>query len=185
MRVEDGGSIPKAAEAGLVITIVDVNEAPSFTGDCTSSCSVTIDEGDTSGRQVKQLFATDPDKAVCSLKFSIVSSDRTYFNIDEVSGVITTAKPIDRETKEIYQLQVVVRDCASPPLTDMTTVTVVASDVNDNAPRFPVARYSANVVENQAAGTFVTRTRATGLLNGFSFYLFIYHQSSIFELINV
>ena len=136
-----------------------------FTGDCSSGCRLSIDEGNTTGRQVKQLSATSPDKSACKLKFSITSSDRSYFSIHQTSGMITTKSAIDRETKEVYELRVVVRDCASPPLTDSVTVFVTANDINDNAPRFPVSKYTANVNENQRSGTIVIRTQATGELN--------------------
>ena len=162
IRVEDGGNPKKSDMADLIINIVNVNEAPVFTGDCSSGCRVNIDEGNGIGRPVKQLFATDPDTAACRLKFSITSSDRAYFSIDQTSGMITTKSAIDRETKEVYELRVVVADCANPPLTDSATLFVNANDINDNAPRFPVAKYVANVNENQGSGTSVTRVQATG-----------------------
>ena len=141
-----------------------------FTGDCSSGCRLSIDEGNTIGRQVKQLSATDPDNSACQLKFSITSSDRSYLSIHQTSGMITTKSAIDRETKEVYELLVVVEDCASPPLTDSVTVFVTANDINDNAPQFSVSKYIANVNENQGSGTSVTKTQATGglILLGFS-----------------
>ena len=162
IRVQDGGNPPKSDEADLVININDVNEPPAFTGDCSTGCQLNIDEGDAIGRQLKQLNARDPDKTACQLKFAITSSDRAYFKIHETTGLITTKSAIDRETKEVYELHVVVRDCANPPLTDKVTIVVTANDLNDNAPRFPVAKYTANVNENQGGGTPVTRTQATG-----------------------
>lgn len=163
IRAEDGGSPPKADEADLVINIQNVNEAPSFTGTCRSSCNLNIDEGDVVNRRVRQLTAFDPDGGACILKFAIASSDRSYFAIHETNGHITTKSAIDRETKEVYQLRVIVRDCAKPPLTDETTVTITANDINDNAPRFPVNKYLANVEENQNSGITVIRTQATGI----------------------
>ena len=162
IRVEDGGSPQKSDMAELIINVVSVNEAPMFTGDCSSGCSLTIDEGNTTGRQVKQLSATSPDNSACQLKFSITSSDGSYFSIHQTSGMITTKSTIDRETKEVYELRVVVRDCASPPLTDSVTVFVTANDINDNAPRFSASNHTAYVNEDQVSGTSITRTQATG-----------------------
>ena len=165
IRVEDGGNPKKSDMADLIINIVNVNEPPVFTGDCSSGCRVSIDEGNVIGRPVKQLSATDPEITACQLKFSITSSDRAYFSIGLKSGMITTKSAIDRETKEVYQLRVVVADCANPPLTDSVTVFVNANDINDNAPRFPVAKYAANVNENQRSGTSVATVKATGEFN--------------------
>ena len=177
--MEDGGSPKKSDTADLIINIIDVNEPPMFTGDCSSGCRLNIDEGDGIGRQVKQLSATDPEKSACGLKFSITSSDKSYFSIGQTSGMITTKSPIDRETKETYELHVVVRDCANPPLSDSVTVFVTANDINDNTPLFPVAKYTANVNENQGAGTRVIRTQATGkfrlfMINSFFVYVYFY-----------
>eukprot|EP00794_Sanderia_malayensis_P006323 gene6323-7047_t len=162
--VQDTGSPVKTDVAVLVINIININEPPTFTGDCAlfGGCSVSINEGNTVGRVVKTLTATDPDTTLqCTLQYEIVSSDKHYFNINPTTGLITTSKPIDRELKEVYLLIVDVKDCSDPPLKDRTTVTVTALDINDNAPAFPVSRYSATVLENQSQGTVVVTVSAT------------------------
>ena len=162
IRVEDGGNPQKSNMTDLIINIVDVNEAPMFTGNCSSGCRLSIDEGNTIGLELLQLSAIDPDTSPCQLTFSSTSSDRSYFSIHQTSGMITTKSAIDRETKEVYELRVVVEDCASPPLTDSVTVLVTANDINDNAPRFPVSKYTVRVNETHGSGIRDTRAQATG-----------------------
>ncbi len=165
VRVEDSGNPVKFDEAVLTINIQDVDEPPMFTGDCAQGCSVSINEGDAINRVIKTLTATDPDTSQqCTLQYEIVSSDKYYFKIDRTSGLVQTRRPIDRELKDVYVLMVDVRDCSNPPLKDRTTITVTALDVNDNAPVFPVSRYSATVMENKPQGTRVIQVAASGEL---------------------
>jgi len=51
-------------------------------------------------------------------------------------------------------------DHGQQALTSDVTLVVHVLDVNDNAPRFDVTSYSADVVENSLIGTFVTKVRA-------------------------
>lgn len=83
-------------------------------------------------------------------RFSIVDGDPWgWFRLDPVTGILTTAAPLDRERSARVTLDVVANTLA---FFARTSVTVTLDDVNDNAPRFvqPLARVS--VVESWPTG---------------------------------
>ncbi|XP_051903998.1 protocadherin-16-like [Hippocampus zosterae] len=68
-------------------------------------------------------------------------------NIDETSGIITTARRLDRERRDRYSFIAVT-------VTGVTIqVAVTVNDINDHAPRFPKSRAHLKIPEHTAAGT--------------------------------
>ena len=85
------------------------------------------------GREVGRVHLQASNKQV-SAKYFIVDGDQSaVFSIDESTGILTTAKRIDREIKASYQLTVVARSGSSY---GKTTVNIIIHDVNDNSPVF-------------------------------------------------
>lgn len=96
---------------------------------------------------------------VSSLRFSFLTKprpDRRFFAIDEVSGVLHTTLPIDRESicpseaDCVSQFDVAVRPI---PFFRIVKVKVEILDVNDNAPQFPEQRISREILESSDLGT--------------------------------
>ncbi|XP_075366269.1 protocadherin gamma-B6-like isoform X9 [Mycteria americana] len=73
---------------------------------------------------------------------------------------VVTASALDREQAPEHRVTVVARDRGSPALSSRAALVLEVSDVNDNAPVFEEAAYSAYVAENNAAGAPVLRVRA-------------------------
>ncbi|XP_063205491.1 protocadherin gamma-A12-like [Chroicocephalus ridibundus] len=73
---------------------------------------------------------------------------------------VMTAEELDRETVSEYNVTVRASDGGSPPLWSSAVLSLRVLDVNDNAPVFAEARYSARVAENNAAGALVLTVRA-------------------------
>ena len=97
------------------------------------------------GREVGRLSVNNK-QVQSSPKYSIIGGDQfKVFQIDEITGVLTTAKRIDREKQSHYELVVVARSGFSY---GMVSVNVTVQDVNDNPPRFEKTRAVAKVVEN-------------------------------------
>ena len=98
---------------------------------------------------VVTLEATDPDSPV--LTYSIESgNDGLYFSINPATGLIRTARSLDRETVSVFSLQVAARDQDNNIGT--TTLQVRVLDVNDEAPQFLQSSYTARVPENSPSG---------------------------------
>ena len=84
-----------------------------------------------------------------------------YFTINETSGELTTAKPIDRERNASLTIIVIAEDLGLQPMSSNTTVMVTISDINDNAPRFvtPLSGTEFRISENRSAIYNITNTR--------------------------
>ena len=85
------------------------------------------------------------------------------FQINSTTAVITTriSNSLDRETNDSYDLTLIATDGGNKSSTVPLVVTV--TDVNDQLPRFSQQVYYANVSEDAARGTVVTRLTATDL----------------------
>lgn len=69
------------------------NLPPSFTDDMNNH---VIPENTPIGTAVYTLKGLDPEKA--PLKYGLIGTDR--LRVDESTGIVTVAKPIDREVRE-------------------------------------------------------------------------------------
>uniref|UniRef100_A0A8C3Q4E8 Cadherin domain-containing protein n=1 Tax=Geospiza parvula TaxID=87175 RepID=A0A8C3Q4E8_GEOPR len=73
---------------------------------------------------------------------------------------VVTSGALDREQASEQRVTVVARDRGRPALWSSRELVLEVSDVNDNAPVFEEAAYSAYVAENNAAGALVLRVQA-------------------------
>lgn len=64
-------------------------------------------------------------------------------------------EPLDYEVSHEYYITVEATDGGSPPLSDMATVTINLTDVNDNRPVFSQDVYTAVVSEDAELGKTV------------------------------
>lgn len=55
---------------------------------------------------------------------------------DPVSGLITTLKPLDRETKATYKIIIEVFDQGQPPQSATRVLRINVLDIDDHRPRF-------------------------------------------------
>ncbi|XP_059681584.1 protocadherin gamma-A2-like [Gavia stellata] len=144
----------------IAITVTDVNDnAPELT---VSSSLSAISEDAPSGTVVALLHVQDRDSGAngevrCSLDggvpFELRSSQGSYYRV-------VTATELDREEVSEYNVTVRARDGGSPALWSSAVLALRVLDVNDNAPVFAEARYSARLPENNAAGALVLTVRA-------------------------
>lgn len=62
-------------------------------------------------------------------------SSQGAFSIDAVTGVISTTRSLDRESRAQYTLRAVATDgCTQGPLSSVVSLTIQVEDVNDNMP---------------------------------------------------
>ncbi|KAK2544715.1 hypothetical protein Q9966_001742 [Columba livia] len=158
VQAEDGGGLFDTVK--FVITVTDVNDnAPRIS---IQSVLSEISEDAPSGTMVALLHVQDRDsgpngKVQCSitdsLPFRLEKSFENYYRV-------VTAEELDREQVSEYNVTVRAADGGSPALWSSAVLWLRVLDVNDNAPVFAEARYSARVPENNAAGALVLRVRA-------------------------
>nr|XP_027212848.1 protocadherin Fat 3-like [Penaeus vannamei] len=108
------------------------------------------------------MHATDPDLGLSRrIKYSFVDSADGHFTIDDTEGVVSLARPLDREVRDSFTLTVRAQDHGVPPLSSTTLLTVLVADVNDNPPEFVRKLQETTVAENTKVGAEVTRVMAT------------------------
>ncbi|TNN58401.1 Neural-cadherin [Liparis tanakae] len=116
------------------------------------------------GTSVARLVASDSDSGQNrDITYSLTedSDPDGLFTIDQ-SGVLSVARPLDRERISQHYLVVIATDHGVPPLTGTATVQLPLLDVNDNGPEFEAAYYPI-VIEN-VAGPQVVRLNQTSTL---------------------
>ncbi|XP_059589348.1 protocadherin gamma-B2-like [Alligator mississippiensis] len=159
IEARDGGGL--SAHCKIDIEILDDNDnAPEVTF---TSISTPIPEDSKLGTVIALIKVRDPDATAngeytCripdNLPFKLVSSSKNYYKL-------VTAGALDRERSPDYNVTVTATDKGAPPLATTQTVRLQVSDVNDNAPLFEEASYSAYVAENNPAGASLLRVRAS------------------------
>lgn len=104
--------------------------------------------------------AVDGDKGINNkIVYSISQGPRYLFDIDATSGLVFTRAQLDREAEEnadgTFILEITVREVSKivPPPSVSTEVTIILTDVNDEAPKFRSPRYRAEINENAPYNT--------------------------------
>ncbi|XP_041081573.1 protocadherin Fat 1-like isoform X3 [Polyodon spathula] len=158
VKAIDGGG--RFCQADIVLTLEDVNDnAPEFSSD---PHTVTVFENTELKTLITRIQATDPDTGLNSkVLYSFVDSADGHFFIDELSGIISLEKPLDREVQAMYSLTVRATDQGSPrKLSSVCSVVVSVLDINDNPPVFEHREYAATVSEDITVGTQILRVFA-------------------------
>uniref|UniRef100_A0A8B9UJQ6 Cadherin domain-containing protein n=1 Tax=Anas zonorhyncha TaxID=75864 RepID=A0A8B9UJQ6_9AVES len=158
VMARDGGGLSDTSTVS--VSVSDVNDnAPEIS---VRSALSEISEDAPPGTVVALLHVQDRDSGAngevqCSLvgdvPFRLRSSVRSYYSV-------VTARELDREEVSEYNVTVWASDGGSPSLRSSAVLALRVLDVNDNAPVFAEARYSARLPENNAEGALVLTVRA-------------------------
>ncbi|XP_072920653.1 protocadherin Fat 1a isoform X7 [Hemitrygon akajei] len=158
VKATDGGG--RSCQTDIVITLEDVNDnAPVFSSD---PYTVSVFENTANKTLLTRVQATDPDAGLNrKVLYSLTDSANDHFSIDELSGIISLEKPLDRELQASYVLTVKATDQgALKKLSSLCTVLVSVLDINDNPPVFEYREYLATLPENTPLGTEVLQVFA-------------------------
>ena len=131
------------------INVTNQNDAPIFTKG--NSATRAVAENTAADTNIgAAVAATDPDGN--TLTYTLGGTDAATFDIDSTSGQLKTKDTLNYEDKSSYSVTITVSDGS---LTDMISVTINVTDVNEN--RAPVFTDGENttrtVAENTAADT--------------------------------
>ncbi len=154
ITVFDMGRPAKSAFTILDVIIMDINDfAPKFEK---PSYSVSISENTLLNTNILQVSAHDNDLgANAEITYSILT-DTSNFEIEPQSGIIKVSNILDRETQEVYNIEVQAQDSAMEnSLSSVVTVTVKLDDINDNAPVFLPDTYKIRIREDLPIGAVV------------------------------
>lgn len=101
---------------------------------------------------------------VCNLTWHQLSLPLWLPAVSSSSGDIFVIEPLDYEISHEYYITIEATDGGSPPLSDMATVNINLTDVNDNRPVFSQDVYTAVVSEDTELGKAVLAVRNTNYL---------------------
>ncbi|XP_032929350.1 protocadherin gamma-B5-like [Catharus ustulatus] len=158
VEATDGGGL--VAHCKVEVEVLDVNDNPPEI--TVLSLSSPVPEDAPAGTMVALLNVNDPDSGENGQVSCELSGEAPLSIVAAPGGSykVVTASALDREQASEHRVTVVARDRGRPALSSSAELVLEVSDVNDNAPVFEEAAYSAYVAENNAAGALLLRVQA-------------------------
>jgi len=178
----DHGSPSLTATTNVTVVVDDVNDVvPRFVD---RSYTFVTPENQPKGSVVGQVRAVDPEVGQFGIVHYSLGASSEEFDIDVVTGTITTRRPLDRELFPVYRIVVVASnndDDSLPRPHGTADVTVYVGDVNDHAPeiqlpavsdagKFPVY-VSSGLSRGRRATRIIAHDADAGANASLTFYL--------------
>lgn len=166
IQATDNGSPPRTSTAFLIIHVNDINDhEPVFQR---SEYSAVLSELVPVDTYVASITASDEDTGINSnIYYAIVSGDdHQWFDIDTISGLVTTKKMLDREVQGMIELKLSARDGGPNPKWAYAILKVNLLDENDQEPTFQHEVQNVTITENSPSGTLVAMAVAIDDDNG-------------------
>lgn len=176
VEARDGGAEPEVATARVSIAVLDVNDNPpaihllflteggaarvlegARVGDYVARVSVSDAEGDPE-KEGEAAGELSGGLGVGSVSLTLEGGEGAFVLRSGGSpGVffLCVEGPLDRESRDLYDLRLVATDAGSPPLSAEETLLLRVADLNDQPPLFSQEHYRASVSEAAAPGTTV------------------------------
>lgn len=161
----------------VVVVVLDDNDnSPAFDN---ATYSFSVVEGTPASDFAELVYATDADAGRNADLVYAIEGSTSGFEIDSLSGLLTTRRSFDREQliadsgTDAVTLVVVAADTGLVSRQSRVIVQVTVLDVNDNAPVFDRGIYSVSVAENATVNSTVVTVAARDAdagLNGSVFY---------------
>ncbi|XP_063314156.1 protocadherin Fat 1 isoform X2 [Pelobates fuscus] len=136
----------------VVVSVLDINDNPPVFE--LREYGANLSEDVEIGTEVLQVYATSRDIEVnAEILYKIISgNEHGKFSINPLTGSIFVIEHLDYEASPEYYLTVEATDGGTPPLSDVATVNINVTDVNDNSPVFTQSTYTAVVSEDAVSG---------------------------------
>ncbi|TKS87555.1 Cadherin-7 Precursor [Collichthys lucidus] len=162
---------PFSDTTSVKVTVEDVNEPPVFS---TPLSRMVVSEDAKVGTSIGRVSAHDPDTTNNAIRYSIDRNTdlERFFNVDALSGVISTAKALDREANSVHNLTIFAIETQDPTQIGKGISLITVQDINDNAPVFAID-YETLLCENAVPGQVIQTISAVDKdepLNGHRFY---------------
>ncbi|XP_047196496.1 protocadherin alpha-8-like [Hippoglossus stenolepis] len=159
-EARDKGHPPMSAHSKVLVEVIDINDnAPEIT---VTSLLNTVNEDAGAGTAIALVSVLDRDSGkngevkceiLNTVPFKLETNYKNYFSL-VVDG------RLDREVTPQYNITISATDEGSPPLSNVSVITVHISDVNDNMPYFPEPVINIYVKENSKVGTVIKTVTA-------------------------
>uniref|UniRef100_A0A8C3SRF0 Cadherin domain-containing protein n=2 Tax=Chelydra serpentina TaxID=8475 RepID=A0A8C3SRF0_CHESE len=166
VQARDGGAEPEVGSALVSIAVLDVNDnSPAIQVlYLTEGGGARLSEAARPGDYVARVSVSDPDEAGAEIGLTLQGEDGTFaLRPGGAAGLyfLCVEGPLDRESRDLYELRLAATDAGSPPLSAHETLLLRIADINDQPPAFPQPRYRAAVSEAASPGTTVLRLSAS------------------------
>lgn len=157
ITVTDGTYVSKNH---VSVDVLDANDNPPI---CLKSrYKELVIENTAPETYILTVEAKDADeKRNAQMQYYLTGDGATDFIIDSSTGIIKTAKPLDREVQSSYLLTAHIQDKGHLDWECNCIVEVLLSDINDNPPIFTKLVYSVAVPEDSEIGTLLGKVHAT------------------------
>ncbi|XP_015266631.1 PREDICTED: protocadherin gamma-B1-like [Gekko japonicus] len=153
VAAKDGGGL--VTHCNIEITVLDENDnSPEVN---IVSLFNPVPEDSLPGTLIALINVKDKDtgdngKVTCNLEkhlpFKIIPSSNNYYKLQ-------TDSPLDREKHSEYNITITASDQGTPALSTNKTISLLISDINDNAPSFEKPSYTIFVPENNPSGASI------------------------------
>uniref|UniRef100_G3UAI1 Protocadherin beta 3 n=1 Tax=Loxodonta africana TaxID=9785 RepID=G3UAI1_LOXAF len=158
VEAKDGGGL--SGKSTVIIQVVDVNDNPPEL--TLSSVNSPIPENSLETVvaifRISDLDSGDNGRMKCSipndLPFILKPSIENFYTL-------VTEGELDRESRAEYNITITVIDLGTPRLKTEHKITVLVSDVNDNAPTFSQTSYTLFIRENNSPALHMGSVSAT------------------------
>ena len=161
LTVSDSGHPALTSFTTIHIQVLDVNDhSPSFSSPI---YSINVRENSREGTLIFHASAGDPDTGLYgTVEYILADNSHTgHFVMDSISGRLTVAGNVDRETKSTYQMTVLAVDCdPSRPRTGSAQLLIKVTDANDHSPDFISIPYRVNLPTAVRSGASVVTVNA-------------------------
>uniref|UniRef100_A0A8C5V7P5 Dachsous cadherin-related 2 n=1 Tax=Microcebus murinus TaxID=30608 RepID=A0A8C5V7P5_MICMU len=182
VEARDGGAEPEVATVRVSIAVLDVNDNPPAIHllFLTEGGAASVSEGAQPGDYVARVSVSDADgepetEEGATEQFGVgLGGGSISLSLEGGEGAfalrpggppgvffLCVEGPLDRESRDLYELRLVATDAGSPPLTTEETLLLRVADLNDQPPLFSREHYRASVSEAAAPGTAVLWVSAT------------------------
>ncbi|XP_067291209.1 cadherin-7 [Pseudorasbora parva] len=149
---------PFSDTAVVKVFVEDVNEPPVFSARVSQ---MLVSEAARVGSVIGTVSARDPDSSSSAIRYSIDRNTdlERFFNVDALSGVISTAKPLDREVSSVHNITIFATENQDPSQVGRGIALITVMDINDNAPVFAI-EYETLMCENASPGQVIQTVSA-------------------------
>ncbi|XP_055723643.1 cadherin-7-like [Salvelinus fontinalis] len=144
---------PFSDTATVRLIVENVDEPPVFS---LPLSKMLISEAAKVGTTIGTVSAHDPDSTNSPIRYSIDRNTdlERFFNIDATTGVISTAKPLDREVNAIHNITIFAMESLHPLQVGKGIILITVTDINDNAPVFAI-EYETYLCESARPGQII------------------------------
>uniref|UniRef100_A0A672L515 Cadherin 7 n=1 Tax=Sinocyclocheilus grahami TaxID=75366 RepID=A0A672L515_SINGR len=141
---------PFSDTAAVKVIVEDVNEPPVFSP---LISRMVVSEAARVGTVIGTVSARDPDSSSSAIRYSIDRNTdlERFFNVDALTGVISTAKALDRELNSVHNITIFATENREY---NKRIALITVMDINDNAPVFAI-EYETLLCENAAPGQVI------------------------------